>query len=251
MENFADEVDADMGDTFKPLLREWKSVQELAGLPVPEDDPILMAKLNRETSFSTTDLGDDSSEPKESSLQSKRAASVGNGISLTDFGRRRIHSEKSMDTLWSSSSTFSINIDADEGLQSNYSLNVGSSDAFLDGSQISINEQRERTDTISEVQTDDQDGSSDVDALDVGGELDKTTESLETVMAEDTPRPDRTEEEVKALMEDIVQRMEDTCKQLSSCVYEPEDTEDDIVRKLESCKVKINTESIILYAISS
>jgi hypothetical protein len=198
-----------------------------------------MAKLDRETSLSTTDLGKNKTGSEVSVLQQKRAISVGNGISLTDFERKRIHSEKSMDTLWSSSSTFSINIDADEGSQSNYSLNVGSSDVFLDGSQISIDEQRERQDTISGAESDYHEGSGDVDALDIGGDLDKTTESLETVMAEETQRPDRREDEVKVLMDDILERIEDTCKQLSMCVYEPEDTEDEVARKLESCKVMI------------
>lgn len=218
MENYADDIDVDMSESFQPFLREWKSVQELAGLPVMDDDPTLIAKLERRTSVSIPDV--DRTRLDLGNLKQKRAKSVGSDISTSDLGRRRLRSERSMETLWSSQSTFSINIDP-ECEQSGSSLNIGSCDVFLDAGGVSTDEQRERHDTLSNVENGD------------------ITESMETVTAdtEDASRPDKTEDEVKLLMNDIIERISSTCKELSMCVYDPEDTEEEVERKLEVCKV--------------
>jgi len=224
MENYADDIDVDMCESFQPLLREWKSVQELAGLPILDDDPALMEKLHRKTSVSIPNV--DRTRLDSGEFKQKRAISLGNDISLAGpLDRSRFKSDRSMETLWSSQSTFTINIDPDD--MSSGNLNIGSNDVFIDDTPLVIGEQRERQDTIS----------NDENIGNLHGV--NTTESMETVKAdnEEQTRPDRTEEEVKSLMDDILERIGDTCKQLTLCLYDPEDTEDEVERKLEACKV--------------
>lgn len=226
MENYADEIDVDMCESFQPLLREWKSVQELAGLPILDDDPALMEKLHRKTSISIPNV--DRTRLDSGEFKQKRAISLGNDISLAGpLESSRFRSDRSMETLWSSQSTFTINIDPED--RSSGIFNIGSNEVFIDETPLVIGERRERQDTLSNEEN--------TDNLD--GQCGNTTESMETVKAdnEEQPKPDRTEDEVKSLMNDILERIGDTCKQLSLCVYDPEDTEDEVERKLEACKV--------------
>ena len=62
-------------------------------------------------------------------------------------------------------------------------------------------------------------------------------ESLETVIGEETPRPDRTEQEIRALLDDVIERIVNTCKRLSMCAYTTDDSVEEVQRKLRESKV--------------
>ena len=251
MEEFSDNVDVDVSESFQPFFQEWGSVQELAGIPLDEQQKETLEKLRRPSSVPPQlSIHDDSEEeflsdiPEGRSLRRLgiRSFSFGSENSLDVRDRKRSY-ECSMDTLWSSSSTFSINIenkddDDDETAGIFIDNALRSNQVFIGGSEPNLLDGRSREDTLS-----DQDytkvGAS--KSMDTALEVEECSkESMETVTGEDTPRPDRTEDEIKSLLDDLVERIVDTCKRLSVSFYTPDDSVEEVQRKLREGKVCLN-----------
>lgn len=248
VEDFSDSVDVDVSESFQPFFQEWGSVQELAGIPLDGKQKETLGRLKRPASVPPQlSIQDDSEEefltefPEAGPLRrfAFRSYSFGSENSL-DVRARRSSYECSMDTLWSSSSTFSINIDnrdeEDDETAGIYIDNaLGNNEVFVGGSEPNLLDSRTRENTLSS-----QDYPKEV-AAKIGGsslEVEKCSkESLETVTGEDTQRPDRTEEEIKTLLDDVIQRIADTCKRLSVCAYTPDDSVEEVERKLRESKV--------------
>lgn len=248
MEDFSGSVDVDVSESFQPFFQEWGSVQELAGIPLDGIQRETLGRLKRPTSVPPrlSSRGDSEDEihaefPGAGPLGhfEFRSYSFGSENSL-DVRARRSSYEYSMDTLWSSSSTFSINIDhrddEDDETAGIYIDNaLRNNEVFVGGSEPNLLEGRTRENTLSS-----QDYPKEVAAKTWGSSLEVekcSKESLETVTGEETPRPDRTEEEIKTLLDDVIQRIVDTCKRLSVCTYTPDDSVEEVERKLRESKV--------------
>ena len=237
-----------MSESFQPFFQEWGSVQELAGIPLDGKQRETLGRLNRPTSvppqLSVLDESEDdifTEFPEAGPLRhfDFRSYSFGSENSL-DVRVRRGSYEYSMDTLWSSSSTFSINIDhrddeddetagiyIDDALRNN--------EVFVGGSEPNLLDSRTRENTLS---SQDYPKEMTVKTWNSSLEVEKCSkESLETVTGEETARPDRTEEEIKTLLDDVIQRIVDTCKRLSVCTYTPDDSVEEVERKLRESKV--------------
>lgn len=248
VEEFSDNVDVDVSESFQPFFQEWGSVQELAGIPLDVQQKETLEKLRRPASVPPQlSIQDDSEEeflpdkPNSAPLHRLgiRSFSFGSENSL-DVRDRKSSYECSMDTLWSSSSTFSINI---ENKDDEFDENVGvfienalrGNQVFVGGSEPNLLDSRSREGTLS-----DQDytkvGAS--KSMDHSLEVEECSkESMETVTGEETSRPDRTEDEIKSLLDDLLERIVDTCKKLSVCAYTPDDSVDEVQRKLREGKV--------------
>ena len=254
VEDFSDNVEVDVSESFQPFFQEWGSVQELAGIPLDEQQRETLGRLKRPASVPPQfSVQDDSEEeflpdnPEAGPLRrfgGFRSHSFGSENSLSlDVRDRKSSYECSMDTLWSSSSTFSINTDnrddEDDETAGIYIDNVlGNNEVFVGGSEPNLLEGRSRNDTLS-----DQDYAKVVHGrtADTSLEVEQCSkESLETVTGEETPRPDRTEEEIKTLLNDVIARIVDTCKRLSVCAYTPDDSAEEVQRKLRESKVCFN-----------
>ena len=252
VEEFSDNVDVDVSESFQPFFQEWGSVQELAGIPLDEQQKETLEKLRRPASVPPQlSIQDDSEEeflpdkPNRAPLHRLgiRSFSFGSENSL-DVRDRKSSYECSMDTLWSSSSTFSINI---ENKDDEFDENVGvfienalrGNQVFVGGSEPNLLDSRSREGTLS-----DQDytkvGAS--KSMDHSLEVEECSkESMETVTGEETSRPDRTEDEIKSLLDDLLERIVDTCKKLSVCAYTPDDSVDEVQRKLREGKVCLSS----------
>ena len=252
VEEFSDNVDVDVSESFQPFFQEWGSVQELAGIPLDEQQKETLEKLRRPASVPPQlSIQDDSEEeflpdkPNSAPLHRLgiRSFSFGSENSL-DVRDRKSSYECSMDTLWSSSSTFSINI---ENKDDEFDENVGvfienalrGNQVFVGGSEPNLLDSRSREGTLS-----DQDytkvGAS--KSMDHSLEVEECSkESMETVTGEETSRPDRTEDEIKSLLDDLLERIVDTCKKLSVCAYTPDDSVDEVQRKLREGKVCLSS----------
>lgn len=245
MEEFSNKVAMDMSDTFQPLLREWKSVQELAGVHIEEEQKDIVTKLERPLRPSRHSVSDEHDLEEHSELATLgQLRRFGSGYRRFSFGsensldaRDKRSYEYSMDTLWSSSSTFSISVDArdesQEYLNMGLPVAMGSGDVYLSGSDNNITG-RQRQDTISASESNDK-ANGELDER-VGLEEQCSRDSVETVTAE-APRRDLAVDEVRELMDDIIDRIYATCEKLTTCVYTPEDTEEEVERKLKECKV--------------
>ena len=249
VEDFSDSVDVDVSESFQPFFQEWGSVQEQAGIPLDGKQKETLGRLTRPASvppqFSIPDDSEDeflTEFPEAGPLRhfaSFGRYSFGSENSL-DVRVRRSSYECSMDTLWSSSSTFSINIDNrddedDESAGIYIDNALGNNEVFVGGSEPNLLEGRTRENTLSS-----QDYPKEALAKTGGSSLEVekcSRESLETVTGEETPRPDRTEEEIKTLLDDVIERIVDTCKRLSVCAYTPDDSVEEVERKLREGKV--------------
>lgn len=256
VEDFSDSVEVDVSESFQPFFQEWGSVQELAGIPLDGKQKETLGRLKRPASvppqFSIQDDSEDefpTEIPEAGPLRrfGFRSHSFGSENSL-DVRDRGSSYECSMDTLWSSSSTFSINIDnrddEDDETTGIYIDNVlGNNEVFVGGSEPNLLDGRTRENTLSS-----QDYPKEA-AAKTGGtslEVEKCSkESLETVTGEETSRPDRTEEEIKALLDDVIERIVDTCKRLSVCAYTPDDSVEEVERKLRESKVCLFPKSYV------
>ena len=230
MEDYCNNVTVDVSDTVQPLLREWKSVQELTGVSA-EEKPSAFDKLKRLDRHSVGDEHDLEEQSEVSSLGQLRRFATGSrrysfGSENSLDARDRRPYEYSMDTLWSSSSTFFISGDAKDGSQDNWDLGsapaMGSGDVFSRGSDDMVAD-RPRQGTV---------GSD-------GGLLEPDQcrgDSVETVTAE-PPAGDPTGDEVREVIDDILDRIYSTYDKLASCSYAPEDTEEEVELKLKECKV--------------
>ena len=276
MEEYSDQMDMDMRETFQPLLREWKSVQELAGIPAEEEQEQIFDRLERQHSLQmpgttpdgewpgTTPDGEweECAEmpafPGKLSLMRKRrtsygsSSSVGEQMSPTGRERDRMSSfDYSMDTLWSSCSTFSINMDTRDDEREN-GEDLEESTEKINSALLSVNGNgldtlltRDREGTL--VQEGDTSatppqsmvGSDRVVVKREGNSTKErlSRESVDTVTEDETQRPERTPEEMRAQLDDVMDRVLDTSQRLSFCAYAPEDTEEDVERKLMECKV--------------
>ena len=159
VEDFSDSVDVDVSDSFQPFFQEWENVQELAGRPVDDAQKTTLRKLKRSLSIPPqfTVQGDSENEPLPELSPMRRLGvrrfSFGSENSLDVRDRKRSY-EASMDTLWSSSSTFSINIDnkdddPDEvaGVFIENALRAGN--FFVGGSEPNLLDGRSREGTLS------------------------------------------------------------------------------------------------------
>ena len=162
VEDFSDSVEVDVSESFQPFFQEWESVHELAGMPVDEAQKETLDRLRRPASVPPQfSLQEDSEheflpEMLESGPMRRhgiRRFSFGSENSLDVRDRKRSY-EASMDTLWSSSSTFSINIDnRDEDYDENAGIFIdralGSGNVFVGGSEPNLLEGRSREGTLS------------------------------------------------------------------------------------------------------
>ena len=159
VEDFSDSVDVDVSDSFQPFFQEWENVQELAGRPLDDAQKTTLRKLKRSLSIPPqfTVQGDSENEPLPELSPMRRLGvrrfSFGSENSLDVRDRRRSY-DASMDTLWSSSSTFSINIDnkdddPDEvaGVFIENALRAGN--YFVGGSEPNLLDGRSREGTLS------------------------------------------------------------------------------------------------------
>lgn len=248
VEDFSEDVEVDVSESFQPFFQEWGSVQELAGIPLDEQQKETLGRLKRPASVPPQlSVQEDSEDeflteiPEAGPMRRLwiRSHSFGSENAL-DVRDRKSSYECSMDTLWSSSSTFSINTDIRDGEDDEtagiYIDNIlGSSEVFVGGSEPNLLERRSREDTLS---------AQDYPKLAAGKTVDTSLdveqcskESLETVTGEETPRPDRTEDEIKTLLDDVIERIVETCKRLSVCAYTPDVSLEEVERKLRESKV--------------
>ena len=258
-EDFADTVDVNMSESFAPFFHEWESVHELVGIPVDVDQKETIEKL-KHPPYTPPQLGDQDDEvvPEMSEAAPVRrlvfrTVSYGSENSLDAIDRKNSY-ECSLDTLWSSSSTFSLCIDnKDEDYVEAAGLFIenalGSCEVFVGGSEPNLLDQRDRSATISgDVPAQ---SMTEVDIKTPGSTFPDSErcskESLETVTGDDTPRPvDRTPGEIRSAVDNVIVKIMDTCRRLSICAYTPEDTVEDVQRKLRECKVCITRLYVLL-----
>ena len=245
VEEFSDDVEVDVSESFQPFFQEWGSVQELAGIPLDGQQKAALGRLKRPASvppqFSVQDDSEEeflteASEARPMRRLGVRSFSFGSENSL-DVRDRKSSYECSMDTLWSSSSTFSINKDDEyDETAGIYIENIlRNSDVFVGGSEPNLLDGRSREGTLS---SQDYPKEGALKTADTSLEVEQCSkESLETVTGEETPRPDRTEEEIRTLLDDVIGRIVDTCKRLSVCAYTPDDSVEEVERKLRESKV--------------
>lgn len=162
VDDFSQNLEVDMSESFEPFFQEWESVHEMAGIPVDEAQRETMEKLRRPSSvpapLSIQEDREDEFLPEmlDSGPMRRvgiRRFSFGSENSLDVRDRKRSY-EASMDTLWSSSSTFSINIDnRDEDYDENAGIFIdsvlGSGSVFVGGSEPNLLEGRSREGTLS------------------------------------------------------------------------------------------------------
>ena len=162
VEDFSQNFEVDMSETFEPFFQEWESVHELAGIPVDEGQKETLEKLRRPLSvppqFSSREDSEDEFLPEMLDAGpmrrfGTRRFSFGSENSLDVRDRKRSY-EASMDTVWSSSSTFSLNIDnRDEEYDENAGIFIdnvlGSGRVFVGGSEPNLLDGRSREGTLS------------------------------------------------------------------------------------------------------
>ena len=162
VEDFSDSLELDMSESFEPFFQEWESVHELAGIPVDEAQKETLDRLRRPSSVPPQHSIQDDSEdefladmPEAGPMRrfGIRRFSFGSENSLDVRDRTRSY-EASMDTLWSSSSTFSINIDnRDEDYDENVGIFIdrvlGNGNVLVGGSEPNLLDGRSREGTLS------------------------------------------------------------------------------------------------------
>ena len=162
VEDFSDSLELDMSESFEPFFQEWESVHELAGIPVDEAQKETLDRLRRPSSVPPQHSIQDDSEdefladmPEAGPMRrfGIRRFSFGSENSLDVRDRKRSY-EASMDTLWSSSSTFSINIDnRDEDYDENVGIFIdrvlGNGNVLVGGSEPNLLDGRSREGTLS------------------------------------------------------------------------------------------------------
>ena len=156
VEDYSDKLLVDMSESFEPFFHEWESVHELAGIPVDEVQKQTLGKIRRAASFpppmnAQEDVDDvfpsDIVEAAPMRRLRVRSLSFGSENSLDVRDRKRSY-EASMDTLWTSSSTFSINIDNRED---DFDENAGMlMHRIIGGSEPNLPEPRSRGGTLSD-----------------------------------------------------------------------------------------------------
>ena len=151
----------DVSESFQPFFKEWESVHELAGHPVNEAQKETIQRLRRSVSnpqqYSVQEGSEDEFLPEMTDGGRIRRFGIqrfsfGSENSLDVHDRKR--SYESMDTLWSSSSTFSINIDnRDEDYDDTAGVFIDSvvrnGNFFVGGSEPNLLEVRSREGTLS------------------------------------------------------------------------------------------------------
>ena len=162
VEDFSHNLEVDMSESFEPFFHEWESVHEMAGMPVDEAQKETLEKLRRPPSvppqLSIQEDSEDEFLPEMLDAGPMRRYGIrrfsfGSENSLDVRDRKRSY-EASMDTLWSSSSTFSINIDnRDEEYDENAGIFIdnvlGSGRVFVGGSEPNLLDGRSREGTLS------------------------------------------------------------------------------------------------------
>ena len=163
VEEYSDNLVVDMSESFEPFFQEWESVHELAGVPVDEVQKQTFGKIRRAASFPPPLSVQENTEDVfpveivEAAPMRRlrvRSLSFGSENSLDVRDRKRSY-EASMDTMWSSSSTFSINVDSkDEDfdeIAGMFMHNIlGNGNNFVGGSEPNLLEARSREGTISD-----------------------------------------------------------------------------------------------------
>lgn len=163
VEDYSDKLVVDMSESFEPFFQEWESVHELAGIPVDEVQKQTLGNIRRAASFpppmnAQGDIDDvfpsDIVEAAPMRRLRVRSLSFGSQNSLDVRDRKRSY-EASMDTMWTSSSTFSINIDnGEDDFDENAGILMhrilGNGNEFVGGSEPNLLEARSRGGTLSE-----------------------------------------------------------------------------------------------------
>ena len=258
MEDYGDQMDVDMSETFKPLLRDWKSIQELAGIEAEEQQQEMFNKLEREHGHQVVEISSDGeieeldeipAFPVKLSLIRKRGKSfessnsIGEQMSPTNRERDRVSSfDYSTDTLWSSSSTFSINLDPREDEQGSSEIldeSTGkiNSAMFANGNGLDVPFPRDREGTLVQQEGESIVTSSRNSSTEINYSQDRhSSESVDTV-TDEIQKQVKTPEELSAQLESIKDRITYSFQQLSYFCYAPDDMEQDVEQKSLECKV--------------